>query len=70
MYGTTEIGFAVLPRAERSKPPEGAIFAVEGGPGYPSTGTARSYHNLFGPLLRNRDLVLVDQRGQGISEHV
>lgn len=64
-YGTTEIGFAVLP-AERES--EGAIFAVEGGPGYPSTGTAQAYRNLFGALLERRDLVLVDQRGQGRSE--
>ena len=65
-YGTTEIGFAVLPASGES---EGAIFAVEGGPGYPSTGTAQSYRKLFGDLLETRDLVLVDQRGQGISEH-
>ena len=65
-YGTTEIGFAVLPASRES---EGAIFAVEGGPGFPSTGTAQSYRNLFGDLLETRDLVLVDQRGQGISEH-
>lgn len=65
-YGTTEIGFAVLPASVKS---EGAIFAVEGGPGYPSTGTAQAYRKLFGALLRHRDLVLVDQRGQGISKH-
>ncbi len=65
-YGTTEIGFAVLPASGKS---EGAIFAIEGGPGYPSTGTAQAYRKLFGPLLETRDLVLVDQRGQGISEH-
>ena len=67
-YGTTEIGFAVWPRAERKQPSEGAIFAVEGGPGYASTGTAAIYHQLFRPLLRNRELVVVDQRGQGTSE--
>ena len=65
-YGTTEIGFAVLPASGES---EGAIFAIEGGPGYPSTGTAQAYRKLFGPLLETRDLVLVDQRGQGTSEH-
>ena len=31
--------------------------------------TAQAYRKLFGPLLETRDLVLVDQRGQGISEH-
>jgi pimeloyl-ACP methyl ester carboxylesterase len=65
-YGTTEIGFAVLPASGES---EGAIFAVEGGPGFPSTGTAQAYRKLFGPLLETRDLVLVDQRGEGISDH-
>ncbi len=67
-YGTTEIGFAVLPHSGKG-PSEGAIFAVEGGPGYPSTGTAQAFRKLFGnELLAKRDLVLVDQRGQGVSE--
>jgi pimeloyl-ACP methyl ester carboxylesterase len=67
-YGTTEVGFAVLPRRDRSRPPEGAIFMVEGGPGYSSTGTGGTYYHLARPLLENHDLVLVDQRGQGLSE--
>ena len=49
-YGTTEIGFAVLPASGES---EGAIFAVEGGPGYPSTGTAQAYRKLFGRPARD-----------------
>ena len=49
-------------------PSEGAIFAVEGGPGYSSTGTANAYVKLFGPLLDHRELVLVDMRGTGRSE--
>jgi pimeloyl-ACP methyl ester carboxylesterase len=44
------------------------LFAVEGGPGYPSIGSASDYVALFGPLLRNRRLVLVDMRGTGGSE--
>ena len=65
--GKTRIGFAVLPRAERKRPSRGAIFAVEGGPGYASSWTVRSYVRLFGSLLARRELVLVDQRGTGRS---
>ena len=65
--GTTEIGFAVKAREQHAKPSAGAIFAVEGGPGYASTGTAGSYKRLFGTLLRRRELVLVDMRGTGRS---
>jgi pimeloyl-ACP methyl ester carboxylesterase len=65
--GTTEIGFAVKPRERRDLPSQGAIFAVEGGPGYASTTTAWSFDQLFGGLLRRRELVLVDMRGTGLS---
>ncbi|HEY7152207.1 MAG TPA: alpha/beta fold hydrolase, partial [Solirubrobacterales bacterium] len=65
--GKTRIGFAVVPRSDRSQPRLGAIFAVEGGPGYASSWTVRSYMKLFGSLLDRRDLVLVDQRGTGRS---
>lgn len=66
--GTFEIGFAVRTRADRDSPSEGAIFVVEGGPGYSSTGTANAYVKLFGALLDHRELVLVDMRGTGRSE--
>jgi pimeloyl-ACP methyl ester carboxylesterase len=65
--GTTEIGFAVKVREQHDRPSAGAIFAVEGGPGYASSGTAGSYKRLFGTLLRRRELVLVDMRGTGRS---
>jgi pimeloyl-ACP methyl ester carboxylesterase len=65
--GTLGIGFAVRRRDDRSRPSKGTIFAVEGGPGYPSTGTAVEYAALFAGLLRHRDLVLVDARGTGLS---
>jgi pimeloyl-ACP methyl ester carboxylesterase len=67
-YGTTEIGFAVYPRRDRSEPARGAIFMVEGGPGYSSTGTGGTFAQLMRPLLEHHDMVLVDQRGQGLSE--
>jgi pimeloyl-ACP methyl ester carboxylesterase len=66
--GKTRIGFAVVPHRARDRPSRGAIFAVEGGPGYASSWTVRSYVKLFGSLLERRDLVLVDMRGTGRSQ--
>ncbi len=70
--GDQSIFFAVLPREKAAKPPVGTIVAVEGGPGYASTNfdSAKSYKAVFGPLLRRRDLVLIDQRGTGHSQAV
>ncbi len=67
-YGTTRIGFAVLPRKNQKQRSKGAIFAVEGGPGYATTASAFAMRALFGGLLDRRELVLIDQRGQGSSE--
>jgi pimeloyl-ACP methyl ester carboxylesterase len=44
-----------------------ALVAVEGGPGFPSTGSRVEYTGTYGPLLRKRGLLLVDQRGTGGS---
>ena len=49
------------------KPTLPPIVAVEGGPGYPSTGSRYEYRGIFGPLLKHRDLLLVDNRGTGDS---
>jgi pimeloyl-ACP methyl ester carboxylesterase len=70
--GEQSIFFAVRPRDETKKPPVGTIFAVEGGPGYASTNydSAKSYRDVFRPLLKRRDLVLIDQRGTGHSQAV
>ncbi len=68
--GRIEIAFAVRPRFDRDAPSRGAIVAVEGGPGYGSIGSARTYMATFGNLLRHRDLVLVDARGTGGSEPI
>ncbi len=43
------------------------MVAVEGGPGFPSTGSLVEYRGIFGPLLRARNLLLVDNRGTGKS---
>jgi len=68
--GSFEISYAVRPRNDRHTPSKGPIFAVEGGPGYSSTGTANAYTKLFGGLLDDHELVLVDMRGTGLSEPI
>ena len=45
----------------------GTIVAVEGGPGYPSTGSYDEYVGTFHKLLKTHNLVLVDNRGTGGS---
>jgi pimeloyl-ACP methyl ester carboxylesterase len=65
--GKTKIAFTLRPPDQAGKPSLGAIFAVEGGPGYGSSRTAATYGRLFGPLLRRHELVTVDMRGTGDS---
>jgi pimeloyl-ACP methyl ester carboxylesterase len=62
--GHIRIHFEWYP-AERT--PTSTIVAMEGGPGYPSTGTRDSYLELFAPLQRSSNLLLVDNRGTGDS---
>jgi pimeloyl-ACP methyl ester carboxylesterase len=62
--GTVPINFEWYP-AEQA--PVGTIVAMEGGPGYPSTGSRDYYIELFGGLQRTRNLLLVDNRGTGTS---
>jgi pimeloyl-ACP methyl ester carboxylesterase len=59
------IAFRWFPARERATGP--ALVAVEGGPGYPSGGSLFEYRGMYGPLLDERDLLLVDNRGTGGS---
>jgi pimeloyl-ACP methyl ester carboxylesterase len=58
------VGFRWLPASRRSR---GTVLAVEGGPGFASTGTQASYLAMMGPLTRTRNLLLVNLRGTGNS---
>jgi pimeloyl-ACP methyl ester carboxylesterase len=67
--GTITAGFGWVPA---SNPAPGTtprtIVAEEGGPGYPSTGTAPDYVAMLGNHLLDTDnLLLVDERGTGRS---
>src|SRR4029453_2034668 len=62
--GTIPVNFEWYPA---SQAPVGTILAMEGGPGYPSTGSRDYYLELYGGLQRSRNLLLVDNRGTGGS---
>lgn len=68
--GTIGIGFAFVPARDTGEPAIGTIVAQEGGPGFPSTGSAGSFADLFEPLLDRRNLLVVDQRGTGRSQAI
>jgi len=68
--GTVRLHYELYPRSDRSRPLLGTIVAVEGGPGYSTTGSRTYYRDLFEPLLDRRRLLLVDNRGTGRSEPI
>ncbi len=63
------IGFRWLPATGAGRA-AGTILAVEGGPGFASTGTEAEYVAQAGPLLRTRNMLLVNLRGTGSSTPV
>ncbi len=63
--GTIPIRFQWVPAfSPHSKT---TIVAEEGGPGYATTGTGSYYHALFRPIMRDHNLLMMDQRGTGGS---
>lgn len=68
---TIGISFVVFKHKDVSKPATGTILVTEGGPGFSAINNMQAqYRQLFGPLLRSRDLVLIDQRGVGRSSAI
>lgn len=65
--GTIDVGFAWRPASGRSR---GTLVANEGGPGYPSLTSMSLWRGMFGTLLKERDLLVVDARGTGMSEAI
>lgn len=60
------IGVAVVPAAE-GRSHSDPIAVLMGGPGEDAISAAGVFADQFAPLLRDRDLLLVDQRGTGRS---
>ncbi len=61
------IGFRWIPATRHAA---GTVLAVEGGPGFATTGTEPQYLAMLGPLRRTRNLLLVNLRGTGNSTPV
>jgi pimeloyl-ACP methyl ester carboxylesterase len=61
------IGFQWMPALGTA---QGTVLAVEGGPGYSSTGSKSFYSKMLGSLRSVRNLLTVDLRGTGTSTPV
>lgn len=61
------IAYKWFPATEGRAKAKGTIVAVEGGPGYPSTGSLGNYTGIFGAVRGQYNLLLVDNRGTGGS---
>ncbi|MDO8202151.1 alpha/beta fold hydrolase, partial [Conexibacter sp. CPCC 205762] len=64
--GTTAVGYALLPRRDRSRPAAGTIVPNPGGPGAASQ-SPKQVERLFGRLRDDHDVLLFDPRGVGRS---
>jgi pimeloyl-ACP methyl ester carboxylesterase len=64
--GRIPVHFEFYPHRKRT-PAIGTLVATEGGPGYPATLSRDDYLDLFKPLMSDRDVVLMDNRGTGKS---
>ena len=51
----------------RAKPSRGALFVLSGGPGESVSAGTDAYAGVLAPALATRDLILIDQRGTGLS---
>jgi pimeloyl-ACP methyl ester carboxylesterase len=60
------IGFELLPPTA-AKVAAGTVLAIEGGPGFATTGSGSLYVAMAGRLLRTRNMLLVNLRGTGNS---
>jgi Tol biopolymer transport system component/pimeloyl-ACP methyl ester carboxylesterase len=70
--GSVPIAYRLYPHTDTSRPALDPIFATEGGPGYSITqNNGFAYDEfVFAPLRDRRDLVMIDQRGVGLSNAI
>jgi pimeloyl-ACP methyl ester carboxylesterase len=61
------VRFRVYEHTDDALPPLEPIVAMEGGPGLASIEPAPSYLFMIGPLAQRHDLIVMDNRGTGIS---
>ena len=68
--GTLHIYYQRYLHSDTTDPALEPIVAVEGGPGYSTTGSRWYYRTLFRPMMDRHDLLLVDLRGTGGSDPI
>ncbi len=68
--GSIRVHFEEYLHTDRADAPLEPIVAMEGGPGFPSIGSAGYYRFMLGTLLERHDLILMDQRGTGSSDPI
>jgi len=68
--GTIGIAYRLYKHRNPSVPRAGVIVAQEGGPGFSTFGSAGGYLTLFGPLRKDRDILMIDARGTGASRAI
>ncbi|MEY4171513.1 MAG: hypothetical protein RLZ94_2586, partial [Actinomycetota bacterium] len=61
--GTVKVGFAWIPASSGTS--IGTLVPHEGGPGYSTTGSGEWFAEMYGDLMTDHDMLLVDQRGMG-----
>ena len=66
--GTIDVAYALVPHTDTSRPSAGTIVPNPGGPAQATIASAPSlYLPAMAPLMRERDLLLIDPRGTGQS---
>jgi pimeloyl-ACP methyl ester carboxylesterase len=65
-----QVHFRIYHHLDHSAPAGVPVVAFEGGPGYPSIGSASTYLFMLGSLHQTRDLIVMDQRGTGTSDPI
>ncbi|MEP6641599.1 MAG: alpha/beta fold hydrolase [Gaiellales bacterium] len=64
------VHFRIYHHLDQSSPAGVPVVAFEGGPGYPSIGSASTYLFMLGSLHQDHDLIVMDQRGTGTSDPI
>ena len=68
--GTFTVHFRVYEHTDRSRPALEPIVTMEGGPGLASIESASAYKYMIGPLLERHDMIVMDNRGTGLSDPI
>ena len=68
--GIFTVHFRVYVRTDPSLPALEPIVTMEGGPGLASIESASAYKYMIGPLLERHDMIVMDNRGTGLSDPI